>query len=154
MIEHDPREDYDDEPKRWRFAANPDLLRVASALWWVGLIQLVTAQAMGGFILLFLWSMGAAINDRGAIGPEVAIAVMVWLVGTLSSAFVIWCAASARRGHRYILAMSASALTALSFPAIYLFPVISPIGVWALVVLFRHDIRSQFLANRSERGRA
>jgi len=156
MTEHDPREDYDDQP--WRGRATPEeLLRTpASIIAAFGAIQL-------GFSILG-WIASAVIIVWGIFDPAAvdaddmtwyeAVAVLA-IVGLLVgwNWLIVRGASRMRHCRQYRLAVLATVLSFFSFPFYYCILISAPVSVWALVVLLRRDVRARFEAvARAGRG--
>jgi hypothetical protein len=159
MSEHDPREDYDDEP--WKAKCAPDhVVRwPASAMWVFALVQLLLSVV--GLILLSLAVLVRAVSGgddtTGSwrtlfLSDDFLIILIVCIVGLTANYAVLRGAAGMGRFRRYPWAVSASVLTLLSIPFIYFAVFTVPVGVWALIVLCRRDVRARFAANAREKA--
>ena len=145
MSEHDEREDYDDEP--WRGRATPaHLLKLpADLMWSFGLFQL-------GVSLFGLFS--AVVTGSALIlGPRpnsldwlkiVSIYLAPGIVGLCVSIVVMRGSTAMRRGRQYTLAVWAACLTLTSLPCVGALPYTLPLGIWALILLRRPDVRAYF----------
>jgi len=154
MSEHDQREDYDDEPWKGRLAPKHFVRWPASAMWAFGLVQLLLSIV--GLILL-----GLAVLERAVAGQDNAagswqslflsddflIILFVCVIGTTANLVVMRGAAGMGRFRRYSWAVAASVLLVLSVPFIYFAVFTVPLGIWALIVLCRRDVRARFGAN-------
>lgn len=147
MNDHDERGDYDDEP--WRGRATPvQQVRTPATI-----IEVFGAIQLGLSILGFLLTVVVIV--WGVIQPAAVDAEdMTWYeagallaIGALA---ILWNWVVARGGGRmracrnYRLAVAAAALTILAIPLYYCLPISAPVGVWALIVLARRDVRARF----------
>ena len=151
MSQHDEREDYDDEP--WRGRATPQqLVRIrASLIEILGAIQvafsLLGCLAPAVFIFLDLVAPG---------GPEAMSwdeAVLVMLVFGLCLTWnwvIIRGVGRMRRCRNYRMAMAAALMSILPLPFIYLGVISIPVGIWAVAILCRRDVRAHFRAVAAE----
>jgi hypothetical protein len=144
VSEHDPREDYDDEP--WR-GPGPDRLvrRTANVMWSVGMLQLGTSVfcACSLFVhAIDVWKNTGTLTlvdmRRGVFLAPAAI------VGSVCSGVAIAGATAMHRQERYPLAVAAAILTLFSVPCVFALPYGLIVGLWALAVLARRDVRGGF----------
>ena len=145
MRGHDERDDYDDEP--WRKSEAPDnVRRVANALWWFGLIQLVVSS----FGVVF--AIGCFVSARvdGEYGkykpPDLYWMGALSLAGVIWNCVLMWAAGGMARGEGYRRSFTAAILGVLPIPCAYLGMFSVPVGIYALVLLRKPDVRARFAA--------
>jgi hypothetical protein len=151
VTRHDEREDYDDEPWRGRLTAEQVVKPPADWLWSCGMFQLGASLCLAGFfgsvLLQRVW-------ERQPIRPLDLNAIFIWLptalAGVAAAKIVLRGSAAMRQLRRYPWAMAAAVLTTLSVPCILALPYGAPVGIWALAVLLRPDVRARFEA--TDRG--
>ena len=148
MSDHDPREDYDDEPWRGR-AVKGRLINVpADLMWSCGWMQIaVSLYAVFSAVVTTVPALSGPPAGGVRWLPSLLFLV-VGLVGLLVNGLVVRGAKAMRRGADYPRAVLAACLTVTSVPCIASFPYTVPIGIWALIVLNRPDVRAWFRANR------
>jgi hypothetical protein len=150
----DPRDDYDAQLGRSPLASERVVRAAASALWGFGLLQLLLWQAWVAFVVLMLLMTHFVDGDktlddlwRTISGrPAVWLSLFGWPVATASTIAVIHGANGMRRFQRYGWAVTAAVLTLASIPVICLVPIQVPLGIWAIIVLLRRDVRARFEA--------
>ena len=151
VSEHDPRDDYDDEP--WRDRPSPhDLVRLPASMMWVfGLLQLILTQlyaAVGVVTTVLGWvDDGRGLGDVLRSPAELAtmsLIIALWLVATACTIAVMRGANDFKRFRRYPWVVAGAILTLLSIPFFYLAVVSVPLGIWLLVLLSRRDVRARF----------
>jgi len=153
VSEHDPRDDYDDEP--WRDRPSPkDLVRMPASMMGVfGLLQIIITQLYTGVgiattVLSFV-DDGKGIGDVLRSPMDIAtmlLIVAVWLLAT-ACAIVVMCGANdLGRFRRYWWVVAGAVLTLLGVPFFYLAVVQFPLGIWLIVLLSRRDVRARFEA--------
>lgn len=145
MTEHDTRDDYDDAPGRPRGTLE-DTVRTAAGL--------IEAVGLAQFLLSVLGCMaGAGIIISELLTPpfrrtgDVHLAVrllIISLVGLGWNTLVRRGGAAMGRFQSYRRAVLAAALAVLPVPVVFCGVVSLPVGIWALVVLFRPDVRARF----------
>jgi hypothetical protein len=145
-MSHDERDDYDDEP--WRKRRTPEQLvrPVAIALRGCGWLFGVLALGWVAMFVIFL------IDPQ--TGPDADQTTNLLIAGGFTGACALWSVGLFRGARRmggfqgYWAALLAAALAVLpvAFPHAALITI--PIGVWALVVLLRRDVRARFAENR------
>jgi hypothetical protein len=149
VTEHDPREDYDDEP--WRGRATPEhLLRTpASILGAFGFIQL--GFAIVGWIasaVIIVWRTfdPAAVDAEDMTWYEAValLAIAGLLVGW--NWLIVRGAGRMRHCRQYRLAILAAVLSFFAVPFYYCIPISAPVAVWTLVILLRRDVQARFEA--------
>jgi len=147
VSEHDPRDDYDDEPWRGRLTAEQLVKPPADWLWSCGMFQLGVSLLV---LLLFIGGLFESMSEGRRIRPaEIragAITIPVALVGIGIATVVLFGSGGMRRLRRRPWAVAAAVLTLLSLPCVFAVPFAGPIGVWALSVLCRRDVRAWFAA--------
>jgi hypothetical protein len=147
MSEHDPRDDYDDEPWRGRDTPENVIKRSSDLLWTSGMFQM-GVSSFGAALPIGLF-IERTIEGRPILKSDVKegiILVAVALVGIGISAVVLR-GAAAMRGYRlHSLAVAAGVLSMFSLPCLYAVPFSTPIGIWALILLHRPDVRARFEA--------
>lgn len=145
--EHDEREDYDDEPWRKRSDGDVPVQWIASSISTFGLLQLLCSAAglLGGTVSVFVLLL-----DPESAGPgesvRIILVFLIYLLGVGSNALVMRGARDMRRYRRYRLAVLAAALSILPVPLVFFGPCSVPLGISALVVLLRPDVRARFAA--------
>jgi hypothetical protein len=151
---HDPRDDFDDEPWRGRLAPEHLVRWPASAMWVFGLVQLLLSLV--GLLLLGLVVLERAVTGRDDptgnwrnlfLSEDFLFILAVCIVGTMANLVVMRGAAGMGRFRRYPWAVIASLLAVFSLPFVYFAVFTIPVGVWALLVLCRRDVRARFAAD-------
>jgi hypothetical protein len=143
---HDERADYDDE--LWKKRRTPEQLvkPLVFALYGCGWLYFVLALAWIALFLVFLIDPESGPSSD----PAINVLIATWFIGTCT----LWSACFFRGAYRLALFRSywavllAAALAVLpaAFPHAGLLTV--PIGVWAIVVLLRQNVRGRFVENR------
>jgi hypothetical protein len=148
VSDHDQREDYDDEPWRGKSVKGRLINLPADLMWSCGWFQVAVSlyALFNGAVLV----VGALI-DPAVRDPWIAssICFAIGLAGLSVNWLVIRGAKAMRRGTDYPRAVLAACLTVASLPCVASFPYTVPIGIWALLVLNRADVRADFRGNRS-----
>jgi hypothetical protein len=152
MRQHDPRDDYDDEP--WKRRRTPEgLVRLPASMMWVfGLLQLIIVQLYLGVgistTVLSMMDDGRGLGDlwqspdRGAM----LLVLAVWLMATVCTIIVMRSANDLRSFRRFPWVVAGVILTLLSVPFFYLGIVQVPLAIWIIVLLHRGDVRDRFEA--------
>ena len=144
---HDEREDYDDEPQQHRVTTEQLVYRTAAAVWTFGLFQL-------GICLIGLFLPAMILLERSVQGPRpfkadvrtgLSVAALS-LLGAALAGIVLYGSTRISEFRRYPWALVAAVLTTLSFPCVFLGMFTIPLGVWAMIVLLRTDVRARFAA--------
>jgi hypothetical protein len=153
MSEHDPRDDYDDEPWRGRISPDQRVKTVSDFIWCLGLFQMATSlfamlAPIGGLI--------DRIQSDDPIRPEQfragSIVFILSIAGIGIAAVIMYGATWMKRFCNYRWVSAAIALTILSLPCFLTMPYGIPLGIWALVVVRRPDVRARFEANQRSRA--
>ena len=155
MTGHDERNDYDDVRWDGHPLAPAAVARwPASAMWGFGVLQLILVQTWTAFVVAILVVTFFVDDDRTvddvwrAItrNPSLWMSFVGWPLATGCAIVVIRGANSLRRFRHYWWAVTAGFLTLFAIPVLFLAPVQLPLGVWALAVLARRDVRARFEA--------
>jgi hypothetical protein len=83
-------------------------------------------------------------HDEFSILAAIAIILALSLVPVLLSSLMIYGAVKMKRLEAYGMAIAGSILAILSPSNLICFPIILPLGIWALVVLSQRDVRAAF----------
>jgi hypothetical protein len=155
MSEHDPREDYDDEPWKGRLAPDHVVRWPASAMWVFGLVQLILSLL--GLVMIAVGVIWRAQDepDKWAdhfLDEDFRVILAAGAFGTIANLVIMHGAAGMVRFRRYPWAVTASVLIVFSLPFVYFAMFTVPLGVWALIVLLRRDVRARFAANAREKA--
>jgi hypothetical protein len=151
MSWHDPRDDYDDEPWKGRFSIERLLKPTTDVMWSFGVFQL--AVSLLGILLVV-----GGLFERWTEGPPVTwtdfwrglLLATIGAVGIVTSLIVMRGSHFMKRFDKYSIAIAAAILTIFSLPCIYAAPFGIPIGLWAVYILRRRDIRARFDAVASD----
>jgi hypothetical protein len=139
---YDPRDDYDDEPWRRRRAPEQKVRTPATIIEVFGAIQL------GLSLLGFVAAVVVAVIDRGFAReiwtPDTIAVVAASLVGLGWNVVVRRGAAGMARFQRYRRALLSAALAIVPTPFVFCGAFSLPIGLWALAMLLRPDVRARF----------
>ncbi|HJZ91787.1 MAG TPA: hypothetical protein VKE40_13005 [Gemmataceae bacterium] len=149
MSEHDPRDDYDDAPWKGRVAPEHLIRWPASAMWVFGLVQLILSLL--GLVLMTVGVVWRAQEepDKWAshfLDEDLRVILAAGVFGTIANTVILYGAAGMGRFRRYPWAVSASVLIVFSMPFVYFAVFTVPLGIWALLVLCRRDVRARFAA--------
>jgi hypothetical protein len=153
VSEHDPRDDYDDEP--WRDRPSPhDLVRLPASMMGVfGLLQCILTQlyiGVGVVTTVLGWvDDGKGVGD--VLGSSTDLATMLllfaaWLMATACTILVMRGASDLTKFRRYPWVVAGAILTLLSLPFVYLAAIQVPLGIWLIALLSRRDVRARFQA--------
>ncbi|HEX3151889.1 MAG TPA: hypothetical protein VHR66_27705 [Gemmataceae bacterium] len=152
MIEHDERDDYDDEPWRGKLAPERVLRWPSSVMWAFGVLQFIFAQT--GMIMLITTTVLLEFidGDQTLAGlwravrsdPAFWLVPLLWLLATVWTLLLIRAANDMRRYRRYRSVLAAVIMSMFSVPFFYLAVIQIPIGAWILLVLTRRDVRARF----------
>jgi hypothetical protein len=157
MSEHDPREDYDDEPWKGQLAPDHVVRWPASAMWVFGLVQLLATVLwfVFGIVLLVTGPRDGPAQWPDFFTDEVfRNLVGIGAAGVVANLVILRGAAGMHRFRRYPWAITAAVLTLFAVPCFYFAVIMTPFGVWALIVLCRRDVRARFAATASGRMNA
>jgi hypothetical protein len=153
VSEHDPRDDYDDEP--WRDRASPkDLVRLPASIMWVfGLLQCIITQLYMG---VGVATTAISLKDDGKSFRELwqtpkereamLALLVIWVIATLCTVAVMRGANDLKKFRRYRGVWAGAILTLFSVPFFYLGVIQVPLGIWLIVLLCRRDVQSRFEA--------
>ena len=139
---HDDRDDYDDQP--WRPRRSPEQLvrPVAIALQGCGWLFAVLALGWVAMFIIFLIDPQTGPNDDPTTNLLIAAgftgACTLWSVGLFRGARRM----GGFQGYWAALLAAGLAVLPVAFPHAVLLTL--PVGIWALVVLFRSDVRARF----------
>src|SRR5262245_38056525 len=161
VSEHDPREDYDDEP--WNRRRSPqDIVRWPASIRWVfGVLQFIATQLWMALLISTTIVVEFVDGDQtlGEFWNSVKdewgfwLYLGAWPVGTACAIIVMRAANDLKRFRRYTFVVAGAILTFLSVPCIFLGVVQVPLGVWLILLLLRRDVRARFEAvARAGRG--
>jgi hypothetical protein len=145
--EHDPREDYDDEP--WRRRATPrQLVRIpATTIEVLAAIQL--AFSLLGFfapMVFIFWDLVDPQVPDSMSWDEAALVTLIFGLCLTWNWVILWGARQMRRCRNHRMALAAAAMSILSLPFLYLGAVSIPVAIWAVLILGRRDVRARFAA--------
>lgn len=151
VSDHDQREDYDDHLGGDHLAADSLVRWPASAMWVLGLMQLIVVLVGTAFAVYL--TVADALDDGRTVDE-------IWMAASRDEAFwfvlgawplAIACPIIVMRGannlrqfRRYWWAVTAGILTLLALPFFYLGVFQLPLGLWALLLLARRDVRARF----------
>jgi hypothetical protein len=142
---HDERDDYDDEP--WRRRATPQqLVRYPAAIIEV-LAAVQVAFALLGCLAPAIFIVWDLVDPGGPEAMSWDEAVLVTLGFGLCLAWnlvIIRGVGRLRRCRNYRSALTAAIMSTLPIPFLYLGAVSIPVGIWAVAILGRRDVRAHF----------
>jgi hypothetical protein len=152
VSDHDPREDYDDEPWRGRAVKGRLINLPADLMWSCAWFQI--AVSLYALLSATTIAVQALSGRQAANNPVLAsvICLAVGIVGLVHNWLVVRGAKAMRRGTDYPRAVLAACLTVASVPCVASFPYTVPLGIWALIVLNRPDVRAHFRGRSSAAG--
>jgi peptidoglycan/LPS O-acetylase OafA/YrhL len=148
VSEHDPRDDYDDEPWRSRPKMEAMVQWPASIISAIGMIQLalsVVSVAWMTGVLVWHWFDPAYFNNE-VIWYEVLAGIAAALLCVALNWVILRGARALGSFPSYPLAVAGVILFFFSLPFFYCGVVTLPVGVWAVVVLLNPDVRARFRA--------
>jgi hypothetical protein len=154
MSWHDQREDYDDHPELGPMAPPHTGCGVTSVMWVFGLMQFIGTQLWVAFVVTVLVISHFVDDDktlddawRTVTNFEIYwVTFLGWPVATACAILVMRGANCLRQFRHYPLAVSAALLSILSVPFVCLAIVQTIVGIYALCLLLRPDVRARFEA--------
>jgi hypothetical protein len=138
LNDRDSRDDYDDEPRRPRSTVESVVGPTSDLIRWCALFQLgVSIFAIG-------LTLAGVIEWPLRVGSIFDLLVPLGLAGIVLTPITLAGSMAMLRMRRHSLAVAACVITIMSLPCVIAAPLTAPIGIWALMMLNRPDVRARF----------
>jgi hypothetical protein len=145
MSEHDVRDDYDDEPWRPRNGSQRFAKEIADIMWSFGMFHIGASMVCGGSLVsAAIAQIRSATPAKPGFFPTIIGLTLASVSGIAVGVVVARGSRAMARSQNYVQANTAAILTLLSLPYVFTAPFTIPLGIMALAVLRRPEIRARF----------